>query len=73
MPPVTLFRYIASRTLTGVGVLLLILSSLILLIDLIENLRFAGKTSGGDFGLAVSLTLMRLPALAQTLIPFVFL
>jgi lipopolysaccharide export system permease protein len=73
MPPVTLFRYIALRTLIGVGALLLILASLILLIDLIENLRFAGKIDGGNFGLALSLTLMRLPALSQTLIPFVFL
>lgn len=73
MPPVTLFRYIALRTLLGVGALLLILSSLILLIDLIENMRFAGKADGGNFGLAITLTLMRVPALAQSLIPFVFL
>ncbi len=73
MPPVTLFRYIATRMITGVGVLLLILSSLILLIDLIENLRFAGKTADGSFTLAATLTLMRVPAIAQSLIPFVFL
>ena len=73
MPPVTLFKYIALRTLIGVGILFLILASLILLIDLIENLRFAGKTEGGDFTLAIMLTLMRVPALAQSLIPFVFL
>ncbi len=73
MPPVTLFRYIALRMITGVGVLLLILSSLILLIDLIENLRFASKTVGGNFTLAATLTLMRVPAIAQSLVPFVFL
>lgn len=73
MPPVTLFKYIALRTLAGVGILFLILASLILLIDLIENLRFAGKTEDGNFTLALTLTLMRVPALAQSLIPFVFL
>lgn len=73
-PPATLFRYIASRAVYGVGGLLLILISLILLVDLIENLRFAGKLGDdGGFGLALTLTVLRAPALAQTLIPFVFL
>jgi len=61
------------RTLIGVGALMAILTSLILLIDLIENMRFAGKVAEGSFGLALGLTLMRLPSLALTLFPFVFL
>lgn len=73
MPPGTLFRYISNRALAAIGILLLITSSLILLIDLIENMRFAGKVGDGGFGLAFSLTLMRVPALVQALIPFVFL
>ncbi|NOX82999.1 MAG: LPS export ABC transporter permease LptG [Alphaproteobacteria bacterium] len=73
MPPETLFKYIALRAITGVGGLLVILASLVLLIDLIENLRFVGKLSDGSFGLAVTLTLLRAPALTQALIPFVFL
>ncbi len=73
MPPQTLFRYIALRSIIGVGGLLLILASLVLLIDLIENLRFVGKIPDGNFSLAVSLTLLRAPALTQALIPFVFL
>lgn len=72
-PPATLFRYIALRAVTGVGGLLLILTCLILLIDLIENLRFVGKTPDAGFGFAVTLTLLRAPSLAQALIPFVFL
>jgi lipopolysaccharide export system permease protein len=72
-PPETLFRYIALRAVYAVGGLLLILACLILLIDLIENLRFVGKTEGASFGLAVTLTLLRTPALAQALFPFVFL
>lgn len=73
MPPVTLFRYIAVRTLLGIGGLLVILSSLVLLVDLIENMRFASKINDGDFNFALHLTLLRTPALAQALIPFVFL
>lgn len=72
-PPATLFRYMALRALGAIGGLLLILACLILLIDLIENLRFVGKTEGAGFGLAIMLTLLRTPSLAQTLFPFVFL
>lgn len=73
MPPATLFRYMALRSVFALAALFAVLASLILLIDLIENLRFAGKVADGDFGLAVSITLMRVPSLSQTLIPFVFL
>ena len=73
MPPTTLFKYIGLRTLIAIGGLFVILASLVMLIDLIENMRFAGKTENGGFGLALSLTLMRTPALSQALIPFVFL
>ncbi len=73
MPPETLFKYIALRAIIGVGGLLVILASLVLLIDFIENLRFVGKLPNGSFGLAVTLTLLRAPALTQALIPFVFL
>ena len=73
MPPVTLFRYIASRALIAVGGLFFIFLSLILLIDLIENMRFAGKVADGGFGLAVQLTLMRALSLSQAFLPFVFL
>lgn len=72
MPPVTLFRYIAGRMLAAVIGLLGALSAIVLLADLVENLRFAGK-SGADFGFALQLTLLRIPAIAQTLLPFIFL
>lgn len=73
MPPATLFRYIAGRMALSIGGLFAVLASLILLVDLIENMRFAGKVANGDFGLAVSMTLLRAPSLVQTLIPFIFL
>lgn len=69
MPPATLFNYIALRSLIAVGGLLLVLASLVLMIDLIENMRFAD----GDFSLAMTLTLLRAPALTQVMTPFVFL
>ncbi len=73
MPPFTLFRYIVRRTLISVGGLFGVLASLVLLVDLIENMRFAGKVPDGDFALALSMTLLRAPSLTQALIPFVFL
>ena len=73
MPPITLFRYIALRAVFGIGGLLLILACLVLLIDLIENMRFANHLGEGNFGFAVMLTLLRAPSLTQALVPFVFL
>lgn len=73
MPPATLFSYISLRMMTAVGGLFAILSGLVLLVDLIENMRFAGKLAEGDFALALSLTVLRVPSLTQALIPFVFL
>lgn len=73
MPPATLFNYIAARSLTALGGLFAIFACLVLLVDLIENLRFAGKAAEGDFGLALSLTLLRAPSLVMALTPFVFL
>ena len=73
MPPGTLFNYIAWRTIAAVGALIIVLASLVMMIDLIENLRFTSKLPDGDFGFAVALTLLRAPALTQLLTPFVFL
>ncbi len=72
MPPITLFRYMAARMMASIAGLSLALSAVVLLADLVENLRFAGK-AGGDFGFALQLTLLRTPAIAQTLLPFIFL
>ncbi len=72
MPPITLFRYLAGRMLAALLGLLGALSAVVVLADLVENLRFAGK-SGADFGFALQLTLLRAPAIAQTLLPFIFL
>lgn len=72
MPTGTLFRYIALRTIFAVTALLAALSFLAILVDLIESLRFIDKF-GGDFGTALSITLLRAPSIVQVMLPFVFL
>lgn len=72
MPPATLFRYIFEKTAFAVAALFAALASIVMLVDLIENLRFASKFDG-DFAFALQLTLLRTPALTQAMMPFVFL
>jgi lipopolysaccharide export system permease protein len=72
MPPITLFRYMFARMAVAIVGLGAALAAIVFLTDLIESLRFAGKT-GGDFGFAVQVTLLRTPAVTMTLLPFIFL
>ncbi len=72
MPPITLFKYIAARMAIALAGLFGALSAIVLLADLVENLRFAAK-AGADFAFALQLTVLRTPAIAQTLLPFIFL
>ncbi len=72
MPPATLFNYIVWRMLIAVAALFAALTALVLLIDLLENLRFASKVEQG-FGFALQATLLRTPAATAALAPFVFL
>ncbi|MEE2692299.1 MAG: LPS export ABC transporter permease LptG [Pseudomonadota bacterium] len=73
MPPATLFRYISGRTIFSVAALFAALAAFVLLVDLIENLRYVSKFETAGFGAAVQMTLLRAPALTQALAPFVFL
>ncbi|MCB2099008.1 MAG: LptF/LptG family permease [Parvularculaceae bacterium] len=72
MPPATLFRYILLRTSIAVVGLFAALAAMVMLVDLLENLRYASKV-GGDFGFAAQVTMLRTPAMTQALAPFVFL
>ncbi len=72
MPPSTLFKYIIEKSAFAIVVLFGALASVVMLVDLLENLRFSGKV-GGDFALALQLTLLRTPAMTQAMAPFVFL
>lgn len=73
MPPLTLFRYISLRTIFAVAALFLALFGLVMLVDLIENLRFSDKFEGADFGFALAITLLRAPSLTEMMLPFIFL
>lgn len=73
MPPATLFRYIAGRSLFAVAALFAIFASCVMLVDLVENLRFAGKFEEANFLTAAQITLLRTPSLLTALTPFVFL
>lgn len=72
MPPATIFLYILRQSLFAVAALFVALSSMVMLVDLLENLRFASKV-GGSFGFAFQVTLLRTPAMTQAMAPFVFL
>ncbi len=72
MPPATLFRYIFASTAYAVIALFAAFAGLVMLIDLLENLSFASKT-GENFGFALQATLLRTPAMTQSLSPFIFL
>ena len=72
-PPKTLFRYLWRRLAQTVFISSTIFALLIMLIDFVENFRFAGKVVDGDLWFAAQLTLMRMPSLALTLLPFVVL
>lgn len=72
MPPTTLFNYIIARSAFAVLAIFAALAALVMLVDLIENLRFAAKAEQ-DFAFALQATLLRTPAVTQSLTPFVFL
>ncbi len=69
-PSTTLFRYISRLFLTHLVVLMLILQGIMLLLNVIEDLR---RSAGGDhqtpFGLVFSMSLMKLPYLSEVVLP----
>ncbi|MEL6360013.1 MAG: LptF/LptG family permease [Pseudomonadota bacterium] len=69
----TLFRYLTERMVVATGILFLALSTLVALVDLIENLRFASKFEGAGFAFALQITGLRALSLSQAMAPFVFL
>ena len=69
----TLARYIAWRLIASVGGLFIAFTALIMIIDLIENMRFAGKYANGSLLFALKITALRALSLSQVLSPFLFL
>ena len=68
-----LSRYLAWRMVASVGALFIAFTTLIMVIDLIENMRFAGKYADGSFLFALQITALRALSLTQVLSPFLFL
>ena len=65
--------YVLARTLTGVGVALAVVASVILLVDFVELSRAIGGRPDVAFVQVMALTLLKTPAVVLQLLPFVFL
>lgn len=66
-------RYMLVQTLMGLGVALLVVGTVIVLVDFVEQSRAVGtRADVGIFDL-LTLTLLKAPALLETTLPFVFL
>jgi lipopolysaccharide export system permease protein len=62
--------YIGRQFLIGIGIVILVLVSLILLADLIELMRRASGKDGADFGTVAQMALLQLPSLVEKVLPF---
>lgn len=69
----TLIGYVARQFLMALAVTLLAVAALILLFDVIELLRQTARVPEATVGLLTRLSLLRLPLVLQTALPFVFL
>ncbi len=65
----TLFRYIARQFLLHFAVMMLILLGIMFLFDIVETLRRAPSQMHIPVGLIVSMSFMKLPYLAQSIMP----
>jgi lipopolysaccharide export system permease protein len=66
-------RYVLARNLAGVGVALVMISSLILLVQFVDLSRTIGVRTDVSAGDIFGLTLLKSPSVIQILLPFVFL
>jgi len=65
----TLFRYISRQFLINFVILMLILLGLVLLFDIVELLRRAASHAHVSLGMILSMSLLKLPFLGQTILP----
>lgn len=65
----TLFRYVSRQFLLNFALLMLMLLGIVLLFDIIEQLRRAANQHHVPFGLILSMSLMKLPYLGQSILP----
>ena len=69
----TLSRYIARRFLTSIGLVFLVIVSVAFLIDIINLGDRAASRDGADFTVVLGMALLRLPFIAQKVLPFAVL
>lgn len=69
----TLLRYVATRTLRGIGLALLIVTAIITLVDFVEGSRNIGSDVDISFLELLTLTLLKVPKLIEQTIPFIVL
>lgn len=68
-----LFRYIGRQFLTWFFVVLGVLTSVVMLFEIVELLRRGANKEGADFAIIAQLALYKMPLLVQELIPFTVL
>jgi lipopolysaccharide export system permease protein len=69
----TLGRYLSARFVKTVLVVFLTIISLVYLVDFVEMLRRAGNMPGVSAGSVAGLSLLRIPAVAEQILPFAIL
>ena len=69
----TLSAYIARHFLASVAMVLVVLIGLVVLIDAVELLRRTSGREAASFGVVMQMVLLRVPYMAQKLIPFAML
>ncbi len=69
----TLSRYIAGRTLRGIGLAFLVVTAIITLVDFVESSRNLGTDADFSPLQLLQLTLLKVPKLIEQTIPFVVL
>ncbi len=69
----TLSRYVATRTLRGIGLALIIVTAIITLVDFVEGSRNIGSDTDISFLGLLNLTALKVPKLIEQTIPFIVL
>lgn len=69
----TFTRYLGQQFLIGILIVLFAVLILVFVIDFVETLRKFGGREGVEFGLMLSMSLLKIPGLAEQLIPFTVL
>ena len=69
----TVSRYVANRTLRGIGLALIIVTAIITLVDCVEGSRNIGSDADITFFQLLGLTLLKVPKLIEQTIPFIVL